>query len=188
MVGLTQAAEGWETIVCRTPDVFFQTIETSQPQIFIADDAFGRTEYDPTRTTKWEADLDLVLHRLDPRHWLIWTSRKHILERACEKMDAQGKARSFPDPGAVLVDVSELSVEERALILFRHSKSAGLEAAARKLVREHASQIVGDPEFTPENSPVCTRRPTFDSDGNDLSENRARAGSLGREGGTSQPY
>lgn len=150
MVGLTQAAEGWETIVCRTPDVFFQTIETSQPQIFIADDAFGRTEYDPTRTTKWEADLDLVLHRLDPRHWLIWTSRKHILERACEKMDAQGKARSFPDPGAVLVDVSELSVEERALILFRHSKSAGLEAAARKLVREHASQIVGDPEFTPE--------------------------------------
>src|SRR5262249_14187002 len=111
---------------------------------------FGRTEYDPTRTSKWEADLDLVLHRLDRRHWLIWTSRKHILERACEKMDAQGKARSFPDPGAVLVDVSELSTEERALILFRYAKSAELDSKSKDLVRKYASQIVWDPEFTPE--------------------------------------
>jgi hypothetical protein len=150
MVGLTQAAQGWETIVCRTPDVFFQTIESNKPQVFIADDAFGRTEYDPTRTSKWEADLDLLLRRLDRRHWLIWTSRKHILERACEKMDAQGKARSFPDPGAVLVDVSELSIEERALILFRHARSAALEKEARALVRKYAAQIIEDPEFTPE--------------------------------------
>ncbi len=150
MVGLTQAAQGWETIVCRTPDVFFQTISNRQPQVFIADDAFGRTEYDPTRTSRWEADLDLVLHRLDGRHWLIWTSRKHILERACEKMDAQGKARSFPDPGAVLVDVSELSVEERALILFRHARSVSLEREAKALVRKHAGEIIEDAEFTPE--------------------------------------
>jgi hypothetical protein len=150
MVGLTQAAQGWETIVCRTPDVFFQTIDSNQSQVFIADDAFGRTEYDPTRTSRWEADLDLVLHRLDRRHWLVWTSRKHILERACEKMDAQGKARSFPDPGAVLVDVSELSVEERALILFRHARFAALERQAKSLVRRHAAQIIEDPEFTPE--------------------------------------
>ncbi len=65
-------------------------------------------------------------------------------------MDAQGRARSFPDPGAVLVDVSELSVEERALILFRHAKSAGLESEAKDLVRKYAAEIVHDPEFTPE--------------------------------------
>jgi hypothetical protein len=150
MIGLTQAAQGWETVVCNTPDVFFQMLSVSRPQVFIADDAFGRTEYDPTRTSKWEADLDMVLHRLDRHHWLIWTSRKHILERACERMDAQGKARSFPDPGSVLVDVSELSVEERALILFRHARSAGLEKEAKALVRKHASEIIHDPEFTPE--------------------------------------
>jgi len=150
MVGLTQAAQGWETVVCNTPDVFFQMLSGNKSQVFIADDAFGRTEYDPTRTSKWEADLDMVLHRLDPRHWLVWTSRKHILERACERMDAQGNARSFPDPGSVLVDVSELSVEERALILFRHARSAGLEKEAKTLVRKHASQIIHDPEFTPE--------------------------------------
>lgn len=150
MLGLTEAAQGWEAVVCHTPDVFFQMIEANRPQVFIADDAFGRTEYDPTRTSKWEADLDLVLHRLDRRHWLIWTSRKHILERACAKMDAQGKARSFPDPGVVLVNVSELSVEERALILFRHARAAGLEKEAKALVRAYAADIIRDPEFTPE--------------------------------------
>lgn len=82
MVGLTQAARGWETVVCQTPGEFFHMIKESQPQVFIADDAFGRGEYDPTRMSVWEADLDRVLHRLDGRHWLIWTSRKHILERA----------------------------------------------------------------------------------------------------------
>jgi hypothetical protein len=150
MVGLTQAAQGWETVVCQTPDAFFHMIKGTHPQVFIADDAFGRTEYDPTRTSKWEADLDYVLHRLDRRHWLIWTSRKHILERACKKMDAQGKARSFPDPGAVLVDVTQLSVEERALILFRHARFAGLEKGAKALIRKYAEEIIEDKEFTPE--------------------------------------
>lgn len=65
-------------------------------------------------------------------------------------MDAQGKARSFPDPGSVLVDVQTLSVEEKALLLFRHAKHAALEAEAKKLVRKHASDIISDAEFTPE--------------------------------------
>jgi hypothetical protein len=150
MIGLTQAGSGWEAIVCRTPDTFFEKREANATQVFIADDAFGRTEYDPARTSKWEADLDLILHRLDKHHWLIWTSRKHILERACQRMDAQGKARSFPDPGSVLVDVKILSVEEKALLLFRHAKQANLEAEAKKLVRTYASDIISDAEFTPE--------------------------------------
>lgn len=150
MIGLTQVGAGWEAIVCRTPDTFFEMLNRDRPQVFIADDAFGRTEYDPTRTTRWEADLDHILHRVDREHWLIWTSRKHILERAVERMDAEGKARSFPDPAAVIVDTDTLSVEERALILFRHARAAGLESDAKSLVRRYAKQIVFDKEFTPE--------------------------------------
>lgn len=150
MLGLTQVGVGWEAIVCRTPDTFFEMIERGRPQIFIADDAFGRTEYDPTRTTRWEADLDHILHRIDREHWLIWTSREHILERACARMDAEGKARSFPDPAAVIVDTDTLSVEERALILFRHARASGLETETKHIVKQYASQIVFDKEFTPE--------------------------------------
>jgi hypothetical protein len=43
MIGMTQAARGWEIVVCQTPETFFQMVGTSKPQLFIADDAFGRT-------------------------------------------------------------------------------------------------------------------------------------------------
>ena len=150
MIGLTKAGEGWETIECRSPDTFFQVVDRARSQVFIADDAFGRTEYDPTRTSRWEADLDRILHRVDAKHWLIWTSRKHILQRACDRMDAQGKARSFPSPASVLVDVKTLTIEERALILFRHARAARLPQEAKDVIRDHARMIVSDDEFTPE--------------------------------------
>jgi hypothetical protein len=150
MVGLSQVGAGWEAIYCQRPSDFFETYEPAAKQVFIADDAFGRTEYDPTRASKWEAELDLVLHRVDADHWLIWTSRKHILERAVHRMDVAGRARSFPNPGAVLVDVRSLSTEERALVLFRHARAANLERDAKDLVRCHAVQIINNPDFTPE--------------------------------------
>jgi hypothetical protein len=150
MIALSQSSIGWEAIYSSSPDDFFKMYDPSREQIFIADDAFGRTEYDPSRTSIWEAQLDLVLHRLNPKHWLIWTSRKHILERAVASMDVQGSARSFPDPGAVLVDVKELSLEERSLVLFRHARSANLEQDACAIVRKHAQRILDDSNFTPE--------------------------------------
>ena len=65
-------------------------------------------------------------------------------------MDVTGKARSFPDPGAVLVDVRSLSVEERAMVLFRHARAANLGQDAKELIRRHAPQIINNPDFTPE--------------------------------------
>ena len=150
MIALSQAGNGWEAVYSASPNQFFQMHDYSREQIFIADDAFGRTEYDPARTSDWESQLEFVLRRLDQKHWLVWTSRKHILERAIARMDLAGRARSFPDPGAVLVDVKSLSSEERALVLFRHARAANIEEECKALVREHARSIVGDPDFTPE--------------------------------------
>jgi len=174
MIGLSLVGDGWVAECCQRPGDFFKTYDASRKQIFIADDAFGLTEYDPTRPSIWEADLDLVFRRLDAAHWFIWTSRKHILERAVSRMDPRGKARSFPEPGAVLVDASLLSVEERALMLFRHARAADLEQAAKDLVRGHASQIVVNRDFTPER----VRR--FVSEGLPLLAAKARLGTLTR--------
>jgi hypothetical protein len=41
MIGMTQAARGWEVVVCQTPEVFFEMISTTRPQLFIADDALA---------------------------------------------------------------------------------------------------------------------------------------------------
>jgi hypothetical protein len=150
MIGLSQVGDAWEAVCCEGPKEFFEMYDRSRKQVFIADDAFGRTEYDPTRASRWEPDLALVLHLVNANHWLIWTSRKHILERAVNRMDVTGKARSFPEPGAVIVNVKSLSVEERALVLFRHARAVGLEDDAKDLVRRYAVQIIRNPDFTPE--------------------------------------
>jgi len=150
MISLAQVSEGWQAIACDRPEDFFSCYSRVDRQVFVADDAFGRTEYDPSRGNKWEQNLDRVIRTLDSNHWLLWTSRKHVLERALKEIDLQGAARHFPEPAAVLVDAGKLSTRERALILYRHGRSAGLEEAARNLVREHARSIVNNPSFTPE--------------------------------------
>ncbi len=150
VIALAQLSMGWEAMVCDTPDDFFKLYKIGNQQVFVADDAFGRTEYDPSRGSKWEGQLNRVYRLLDSKHWLIWTSRKHILERALKVMDLQGEASGFPKPAAILVDASQLSTEEKALILYRHARSAGLEDKARNLVRGHARSIVNDSSFTPE--------------------------------------
>ncbi len=150
MIALAQLSQGWQAIVCDGPEDFFRSYEADSNQVFVADDAFGRTEYDPSRTSKWEMQLERVLRRVDTKHWLIWTSRKHILERAKKRMDLQGHASAFPNPGAVLVNASSLSMEDKALILYRHARAAGLEEKAKALIKKQAKFIISDTSFTPE--------------------------------------
>ncbi len=150
MVALTQITNGWQAIACDTPEDVFRYPKSSIHRVFIADDAFGRTEYDPARGSKWETQLDRVLQRLDAKNWLIWTSRKHILERACRHMDLQGKASSFPKPGAVLVKADNLTKREKSLILYRHAKAAGLEDTAKEIIKKHARHLIQTQHFTPE--------------------------------------
>jgi len=150
IVAIAQLSMNWEAIVCDSPDDFFKCYEPGNRQVFVADDAFGRTEYDPSRGSKWESQLGHVYGLLNSTHWLVWTSRKHILERALRSMDLQGKVGKFPKPGAVLVDAGQLTTEEKALILYRHGRAAGLETPAKALVREHARLVVLDSSFTPE--------------------------------------
>ena len=150
MIALTQLSLGWQAVVCDDPADLFQRYSRETRQVFVADDAFGRTEYDPSRGSKWESQLSRVYRELDGSHWLVWTSRHHILERAKRAMDLQGEAQGFPRPGAVLVDATELSQEEKALMLYRHARGAGLEVEAKELLRRHVRSVVGDPDFTPE--------------------------------------
>jgi hypothetical protein len=150
MIALAQLANNWEAIACDEPTDLFRSHHHDALQVFVADDAFGRTEYDPTMGSRWEKQIGRIWTLLDDRHWLIWTSRRHILERARREMDLQGVAERFPHPGDVLVTASQLNTEEKALMLYRHAKAAGLETHAKRLLKGSARQIIADPSFTPE--------------------------------------
>ena len=174
MVSLVKLLEGWEAIDCRSSNDFFQLYKPAASQIFVVDDAFGRTEYDVTLGRLWERDLSKVLLRLNSSHWLILTSRKHILSRALRDLDLAGIPHCFPEPGELVVTAESLSVEEKARILYRHARVAGLPLMTRDILRREARLIVDNAHFTPFRIQILVAEvlPSIDAAG--LTEQRLR--------------
>ncbi len=149
-IGLTHLFSGWQVFDCHDPNEFFGLYSERDRQIFIADDAFGRTEYDPSLGRGWERSLPKVLQRVDAGHRLVLTTRKHVLQRGLRDMDLTGKAERFPNPAEVTVTATDLTIEERARILYRHAKAAHMDKKRLRVIREQAPRIVHDSDFTPE--------------------------------------
>ena len=75
MVALAQMTAGWEAHDCVRPDDVWRVFNRDRAQVFIADDAFGSTEYRPDAAQRWAREMEHILQELDDRHWLLWTSR-----------------------------------------------------------------------------------------------------------------
>lgn len=150
MLALAQMTDGWEAHECRSPEQLWRVFDASRRQVFVADDAFGSTEYRPDAAERWSQSLGRLLTMLDRHHWLIWTSRPAPLKAGLRRIQREHHSERFPAPGEVLVDASDLDLAEKTLILFRHAKARGASSAARGLVRSSALSIVEHPYFTPE--------------------------------------
>lgn len=148
MIALARHAEGWGYYECRTPDEFLSAYRKDERQVFIADDAFGSTEYRPERASEWAEELAPILRAVDHGHWLLLTSRPAPLTEALKRLRFQDEASEFPDPGKVQVNAADLSIEEKAQMLYRHGK-AGTDQAGRDLLRNIAEDLVGHSAFTP---------------------------------------
>ena len=150
MIAAVMLAQKWQAVDCDKPEDFFGAYAPDRDQIFIADDAFGTTEYDVNRGSEWGRQLHKVIPKLDKRHWLVWTSRMHILQQALQEMSLQGAASRFPDHKEVLVKANWIEGNERALMLYRHARAANLGEDAKSIIRKHAKGIVDNQHFTPE--------------------------------------
>lgn len=150
MLALAQMADGWEAHESSSPEQLWRVFDATRRQVFVADDAFGSTEYRPDAAERWAQSLGRVLTMLDDDHWLIWTSRPAPLKAGLRRVHRERHAERFPAPGEVLVDAGNLDLAEKTLILFRHAKARGASGAARRLVRSTALSIVEHPHFTPE--------------------------------------
>ena len=150
MLALAQMTDGWEGHECNDPEQVWRVFDRERRQVFIADDAFGSTEYRPDAAERWARGLGRLLEMLDSQHWLIWTSRPAPLKAGLRRVQRESGAERFPAPGEVLVDASDLDLAEKTLILFRHAKAHGAAGMARRLVQSAGSSIVEHPHFTPE--------------------------------------
>ena len=150
MLALAQLTSGWEAHECNDPEQLWRVFDDRRRQLFVADDAFGSTEYRPDAAERWARGLGRLLGMLDAQHWLIWTSRPAPLKAGLRRVQRERGSERFPAPGEVLVDASELDLAEKTLILFRHAKNRGVGGSARQLVRSAGLSIVEHPHFTPE--------------------------------------
>jgi len=149
-IGLAMATTGWEFVECRWPEDVLQKFKSSEQQVFIVDDALGRTEYHASYGLRWETELPTVLRKVDRSHWLIWTSRKHILVHGLERMDLTERSRTAISAAATPVDASVLSELERARMLYRHAKAKKLSTPVKRLLRRRARRVIDNKKFTPE--------------------------------------
>ena len=149
MIALALVKRGWEGVECRNPQDFQEAYRSSEHQVFIADDFFGRTDYEPSRVSGWQDELPYILRRLDTRHWLILTSRAHLLQMGKADLDVSGQNEHFPDPGEVIVDAGKLSRLEKARILYRHAKHVGLSEEVKQELKDRVEEIIDHKHFTP---------------------------------------
>jgi hypothetical protein len=150
MLALAKLTDGWEAHECTRPDQVWEAFHRDRAQVFVADDAFGSTEYRADAAELWARELAAMLRSLDERHWLIWTSRPAPLKAGLHRVHQERGSERFPAPGDVLVDASELDLAEKTLILFRHAKRHQAGSEARGLLRTAGVSIVEHPHFTPE--------------------------------------
>lgn len=150
MIALAKLTAGWEGHECTSPDDVWAAFDPARAQVFVADDAFGSTEYRADAAERWARAMERLLRSLDDRHWLIWTSRPAPLHAALRRLHRERGAERFPSPARVLVDASDLDLAEKTLILFRHAKAAPLPELVRAALRRLGPGIVAEPHFTPE--------------------------------------
>ena len=150
VIGLAALTDGWEVHECIRPDELWSLFARDRRQVFVADDAFGSTEYRPEAAERWAVELDGVLRAMDDRHWLVWTSRPAPLRAGLRRIHREHGVERFPQPAEISVDTARLDVAEKALVLFRHAKAASPSRNATELVRAQGWRIVSHPHFTPE--------------------------------------
>jgi hypothetical protein len=135
MLGLVRLCQGWEVHECSDPDALWRAFRHDRRQMFIADDAFGSTEYRADAAERWALDLDRILTHMDEEHVLVWTSRPAPLHAGLRRVHRENGLQRFPKPAEVMVDATALTDEERVLMLFRHAVAADLGGGARAVIR-----------------------------------------------------
>jgi len=150
MIAMAQMIIGWEAIECKAPAEFHQAFDASVRQVFVADDFFGRTEYDPRRVSAWQDELPYILRRLDKGHWLVLTTRAHLLQIGKQYLDVTGENDRFPQLGEVVVNAADLTKREKARMLYRHAKNAELGDEVTAAIKHAAMDIIVNKHFTPE--------------------------------------
>ena len=129
-------------------------------QFFWIDDAFGVTQYESDLVVGWNHVLSQVKTILRKGGKIVMTSRDYIYKRARRDL----KEGAFPlfKESQVVIDVRDLTLEEKQQILYNHIKLGKQTRSFRTAIKPHLGLIADHPRFAPETArrlayPLFTR-------------------------------
>ena len=117
-------------------------------QFFWLDDAFGVTQYEDFLAQGWNHALPRIRPMLRAGAKIVMTSRDYIYNRARQGL----KESAFPlmNESQVVIDVHELTVEEKRQILYNHVKLGNQPRSFRTNIKPHLERVATHPRFIPE--------------------------------------
>ena len=129
-----------------------------EKQLLWVDDAFGPNHFDVDRMSRWNAELGTLRAAVEGGARVIFTSRNYIWEAARPHL----KMSAFPlfKESQIVVNVQELTENERAQMLYNHVRRLQPRAmrqrlkpylpavAANKAFLPETARRLGDPLFT----------------------------------------
>lgn len=129
-------------------------------QFFWIDDAFGVTQYESFLAYGWNRALPMVKTMLRKGAKIVMTSRDYIYKRARNDL----KEGAFPllRESQVVIDVHDLTLEEKQQILYNHIKLGRQPRRFRGEVKAYLPTIAAHRRFVPETArrladPLFTR-------------------------------
>lgn len=131
------------------PEDFSKHWNPNEPsQFFWIDDAFGVTQYDQSLVNRWNQILPRFHAMLRNKATIVMTSRDYIYNRAREQL----KVTAFPllKESKVVIDVHELSDQEKEQVLYNHIKLGDQTQVYRAKIKRHLHDVANHPRFIPE--------------------------------------
>lgn len=140
---------GASTLKLDTAEKVIEHWNPDEPsQFFWIDDAFGVTQYESFLVYGWNRALPMVKTMLRKGAKIVLTSRDYIYRRARNEL----KEGAFPllRESQVVIDVHDLTAEEKQQILYNHIKLGRQTRRFREEVKPYLPEIAAHSRFVPE--------------------------------------
>jgi hypothetical protein len=146
------ATDIWKcsTIKSTSPEHLESHIDPAGGQFFWIDDAWGSTQYQRGRTEAWNQVFPLMQGAMKRGTRFLLTSRDYIWNVARKEL----KIQSLPvlRRSQVIINVHELTVEEKARILYNHLKLGDQTEQFRKEIKPYLPDVARRDDFLPESA------------------------------------
>ena len=144
------AADAFDTSVVALEDAaeLRDRWNPDERQFFWLDDAFGVTQLNQYLAGRWQRATPRVRAAINAGSKFVLTTRDYVLRSAWPHL----KPGSFPllEGAQVIVDVADLTIQERRQILYNHLKHGRQERRYLLRLRPHLDALASHQGFTPE--------------------------------------